>query len=219
MKKPFLFILLYLLVYSGFGQSSSFRLDRTIGIKLSSPRGIHTDRAGNVYVAEKQHVVKLSPYGQVLARIRVQDEISNNTIHGFGVDADGHMYVSVTDQGDIRKFNDTGQLLLKFGSTGQADGQFIRPSDIDVDASGNIYVTDVGNHCIQKFSSSGQFLQRIGSYGGGNGQFTMLRDICLDKDGNIFALGLPLQKLSPTGQFLMRIGGRGLWQWIFHTAL
>jgi tripartite motif-containing protein 71 len=41
--------------------------------------------------------------------------------------------------------------ITKWGSQGEGDGQFDRPSGVAVDSSGNVYVADARNHRIQKF--------------------------------------------------------------------
>lgn len=43
------------------------------------------------------------------------------------------------------------QFILKWGSYGSGDGQFVTPYGVAADSSGNVYVADTGNHRIQKF--------------------------------------------------------------------
>ena len=46
-------------------------------------------------------------------------------------------------------FNTDGELLLKFGSNGEGNGQFNAPTGVAVDTHGNIIVADWGNSRIQ----------------------------------------------------------------------
>lgn len=46
-------------------------------------------------------------------------------------------------------FTPDGELLLKFGSNGEGNGQFNAPTGVAVDDNGNIIVADWGNSRIQ----------------------------------------------------------------------
>lgn len=46
-------------------------------------------------------------------------------------------------------FTPEGELLLKFGSNGEGNGQFNAPTGVAVDINGNIIVADWGNSRIQ----------------------------------------------------------------------
>lgn len=46
-------------------------------------------------------------------------------------------------------FTPEGELVLKFGSNGEGNGQFNAPTGVAVDINGNIIVADWGNSRIQ----------------------------------------------------------------------
>lgn len=46
-------------------------------------------------------------------------------------------------------FTTEGELVLKFGSNGEGNGQFNAPTGVAVDINGNIIVADWGNSRIQ----------------------------------------------------------------------
>ena len=50
---------------------------------------------------------------------------------------------------------------MKFGSPGQGDGEFNRPSGIAVDKEGIIYVTDFKNDRLQIFNADGSFITEL----------------------------------------------------------
>src|SRR3954471_14864529 len=52
--------------------------------------------------------------------------------------------------------------ILKWGTAGSANGQFLTPRGIAVDSSGNVYVADGGNTSAQKFDNNGNFLLKFG---------------------------------------------------------
>lgn len=92
----------------------------------------------------------------------------------------------------IQKFDQTGKLLLGWGTIGSEDGQFAPvqyPGAFTVDREGNIYMVDYGNKRIQKFDSAGHFLAK---WGGQNKYKEELlpdsRAIGVDQAGNLYAL-------------------------------
>ena len=67
------------------------------------------------------------------------------------LDSDGPVYV-VEGLHDVVQILDTrGNLLLAFGRTGAADGEFYLPTSIHIDRDDNIYVADSYNRRIQVF--------------------------------------------------------------------
>lgn len=54
-------------------------------------------------------------------------------------------------------FTPEGELLLKFGSNGEGNGQFNAPTGVAVDVNGNIIVADWGNSRIQVQQGGGVF--------------------------------------------------------------
>ena len=76
--------------------------------------------------------------------------------------------------------------VLKWGTSGTADGQFIGPRGIAVDSGGNVYVAG-GDPRIQKFNSSGTFQFKFGGSGSSNpGQFVSPVGVAVDSAGNIY---------------------------------
>ena len=83
-------------------------------------------------------------------------------------------------------YAETSIFILKFGSYGSGDAQFINPERVAIDSSGNLYVADFGNNRVQKFTSDGFFITKWGSQGSGDGQFINPIGIAVDKSGNIY---------------------------------
>jgi len=61
----------------------------------------------------------------------------------------------------VQKFAPDGRFLLKFGMSGQGDGEFNRPTGVAVDKDGTIYVTDFKNDRLQVFGADGGFLTTL----------------------------------------------------------
>ena len=122
--------------------------------------------------------------------------IADSTVH-----APGTVFVADTGNHRVQVFHPNGTLAFKFGSEGDADGQFKSPAGIDVkyyphDLPSNyrmIAVADTGNHRIQVFHPNGTFAFKFGSEGDADGQFKspddvlflgVLRDIAVADTGN-----------------------------------
>ncbi len=135
--------------------------------KFLRPYGIALDAAGNVWVADggNSRLQKFGPNGNHLATVG-----SHGTADGqfltptwISFDAAGAMYVAETnphpDQPTapdlahqrIQKFNPDGTFALKWGTYGEAGGQFKLPFQVVVDAAGKAYVSDYYNTRVQKF--------------------------------------------------------------------
>lgn len=65
-----------------------------------------------------------------------------------------NVYVTNQGNGRVQKFNNNGQFIAAWGTTGDGTGQFSEPGGVDVDNSGHIYVADTGNNRIWVFVES-----------------------------------------------------------------
>ena len=76
---------------------------------------------------------------------------------------DGNNNVYVADWGNdrIQKFSPQGEFLASYGASGDADGEFQRPSSVAVDAEGYIYVADWGNERVQVLDLEGGFVMKM----------------------------------------------------------
>jgi DNA-binding beta-propeller fold protein YncE len=73
---------------------------------------------------------------------------------------DGNFFVSdgyVNSR--IVKFNEDGERLLEWGSSGTGPGQFALVHSVKVDANRHVYVADRRNGRIQVFDENGEFLE------------------------------------------------------------
>ena len=77
--------------------------------------------------------------------------------------------VADTNNHRIQIFDEKGNFLRAFGSSGNGDGQPNAPHGVVVDQQGNYVIADLKNHRIQIFNSNGQFVRKFGSKGEGNG--------------------------------------------------
>ncbi|XP_074517918.1 tripartite motif-containing protein 2 isoform X1 [Halichoeres trimaculatus] len=81
--------------------------------------------------------------------------------HFAAVNKNNEIIITDFHNHSVKVFTPEGELVLKFGSNGEGNGQFNAPTGVAVDNNGNIIVADWGNSRIQVFDGSGSFLSYI----------------------------------------------------------
>ncbi len=130
----------------------------------------------------------------------------------LAIDSEGSTFVADEWLQRITSFDQAGQCLGQWGTTGSGDGEFNRPSGLAFDRDDNLYLVDSANHRVQKFTRDGRFLGKFGSEGSGAGQFSYPWGIEIDHNGDIFVADWRndrIQKFTAEGRFLMQFGSSG----------
>jgi DNA-binding beta-propeller fold protein YncE len=156
------------------------------------PHGIDVDPDGNVWVTDGvsaantprgtrgHQAIKFSPEGRVLMRLGTPGVAGGGDSH---MNAPGD--VVVADDGSIfvadghangtnnrvLKFAPDGTLLLEWGQTGYAPGEFRTLHAIALDSRGRVFVADRSNNRIQIFDQQGNFLAQWTQFGRPSGIF------------------------------------------------
>lgn len=180
-----------------------------------APRGVATDGAGNVFVADSSNntIRKVTAAGVVTTfagTAGVQGRTDGTGAaarfldpYALTADSGGNLYVADTSNNAIRKINAAGVVTTLAGSAsgaqGSSDGlgsaaQFREPRGIAVDGAGNVYVADYGNHTVRKISAAGLVTTLAGAAGmpgsvDGNGtsaRFRGLAGVAVDGAGNVY---------------------------------
>jgi len=102
--------------------------------------------------------------------------------------------------------------VLKWGTSGTADGQFLTPRGIAVDSTGNVYVAEGNGNRFQKFDGSGNFLMKAGIFGDVPGGFVSPSGIAVDSAGNIYVsdeFTNRVSKFNSSGTYQSSIGPSG----------
>ena len=182
--------------------------------RFANPQGIATDRAGNVYVADRLNnaIRKITPAGSVstLAGTAgtfgsadgIGAEARFNDPRGVATDSLGNVYVADTENGTIRKITPAGLVSTLAGTAntpGSADGigaeaRFHDPQSVATDNAGNVYVTDFSNSTIRKITPAGVVSTLAGTAGsrastdgiGTEARFAAPTGIATDTFGNIY---------------------------------
>ena len=183
--------------------------------QFNEPRGLATDSAGNLYVADSQNhrIQKFTPDGGFITAWGSQGSGQPNLFqspHGIAVDSE-NVYVADRGNNRVQKFDLNGNFVDEWGANGQLAGQFNLPEGVAVDGAGNVYVADSNNRRVQKFTSEGTFLFawgwdvvvggttgaeicrpgdtcKIGAPGTGDSQFTLPADVATDCSDNVYVV-------------------------------
>ena len=199
-------------------------------VPVTDPVDLKLTPDGNLCVLSRstQTIAEYNPAGSL---VRSLAGIGLNP-NGIEVDAWGNVYVAVTGENQVRKFNPTansfqGDMTFngsRIGRTdkaaGTANGEFNAPFDVAITPEEEIAISDSGNHRIQRFTKFGVFLESFGSPGSGPGQFNTPKGLCYD-DGGYLTLrtreitGLPSQFRAVIAAQAALLG----WDWASSKAL
>jgi DNA-binding beta-propeller fold protein YncE len=163
--------------------------------KLGPCSGASIDSRGNVYVIQRKSppILCFDSSGKLLrswGTPLIGRDPNMQGAHGIRVDKDDFVWITDRDRHLVRKFDQTGQLLLTLGtegSSGTGPNQFNRPADVAFGPLNEVYVADgYGNSRVMKFDKSGKFLKTWGEAGSAPGQFNLPHSIAVGTDGRIY---------------------------------
>jgi len=194
--------------YAGNGINQSIDGNLTTS-SFNGPYGMAFDAKGNLYVADRSKIRKISFSGNVTTL--------NGTFSPEDMVADdsGNVYVGDAGNYKVRKIDPLGNVtdVAGNGTLGFLDGngtlaKFYSIQGICWDLDGNIILTDQNNHSIRKITIQGNvstIAGRIGGYQDGNvasAQFNGPHDVKVHHDGTIYVLDHSngcIRKISKNG--------------------
>ncbi len=116
----------------------------------------------------------------------------------------------------IQVFDVDGSFIRKWGSFGQADGQFYFPRGVAVlqkhPTQNLVYVTDSGNNRVQIFTVEGTFVRKWGTKGSCDGQFNYPRGVAVHPTRDLVFIcdeNHRIQAFRSDGTFLYKWGSEG----------
>ena len=207
-----------------------------VNARFSLPSGLAVDGAGNIYVADRYAIRKVSRSGLVTTlagSTNCAGKLDGNGTEArfsdkekwLTVDSAGNVYVADTFNNLIRKISAFGVVTTLAGDieAGNGDGKgaaarFNHPGGITVDESGNLFVSDTRNQTIRKITPAGEVTTVAGNTGvagwadgpAATAQFNQPQGLALDGQGNLYIAdngNQVVRKVSASGQ-VSTIAGR-----------
>jgi serine/threonine-protein kinase len=149
--------------------------------KLENPSGVAIGPDGLIYVVEQGagQVVVFTADGVETGRWgspgKQVGEFNFNPAlpSGIGVDSNGNVYVSDTNNNRVQVFDAKGTFIRQFGQKGSENGDLDAPLGlaVNVQTRGLIYVVDGNNRRVEVYNNFGQYMETIGKSGQAPGQF------------------------------------------------
>jgi len=130
-------------------------------------------------------------------------------VHGISV-VDEKIYAVKNNFDCIAVFNLSGNFVDEFGKTGDKNGEFDGPQNLEIFGD-KIFVVDTGNDRIQIFDLSGNFVDEFGKTGDKNGEFNGPFDLEIfgDKIFVVDAGNDRIQIFDLSGNFVDEFGKTG----------
>src|SRR6266511_4730412 len=177
--------------------------------QFDSPRGIATDSAGNILVADTNNgrIQKFSPSGVFITSIGTSGKGHGHfgEPNGLAVDRFGNIYVAEASNHRVQKFAPDGTFMAEWRGP---DSGFYGPRSVAIDPDCAVYVLDQGRTRIVKLSPDGRVLMTWGSGGNGDGQFADHTSVAVDPTTNKVYVADPInsrvQVFDSDGKFLTK---------------
>ena len=208
-------------ILAGNGQQTFDVADDTaLTARLTAPRGLARDSAGNIYIADSknQAVRKVTPQGALVTlagnasnaelgdgasataselRGTVDVAFANGSGNRYILEQIGNRIRVITPNGNINTYAGIGTPGAPPSPTGKALSQPVNaPQGFAIDSSGALYLADTGNNLIRKITTGWQH-----HYGGGHGRSDLY--------------GRRRTRSRGDGSQSDRSSGRHLWQHIY----
>ena len=152
--------------------------------KVSQPRGVAVDAAGNIYVADfvnnriQKFDPKLNPLLAWGRRGSVPGEFKDPC--GVAVDRAGRVFVADTWNSRIQVFDADGKYLREWNHG------FFGPRGVAVDGKGSVFVVDTGNGRVVRSDADGNKETEWGGRGSAAGQLLEPQGIAVDEKGRVY---------------------------------
>ncbi len=130
---------------------------------------------------EKKTLLQIKK-GTVVGEIKPEEM----RITGVTVDKSGAIWVLDKKKYRVAKLDESGKVVLSFGSEGSGAGQFNNPSAIAVSGSGLVFVADRSNRNVQIFRADGVFLNALN--GENAGKLSSPVSMVFDQHDNLYIL-------------------------------
>lgn len=151
---------------------------------------------GELYAADtfSNLIYRLKTDGTLVGKIG-EGEVRLDGPVALEFDPQGNLFIINQNAGEVLKLDPSGKLLMKVGTKGEQNGQFLRPRGMTLDKDGNIYVTDLTTFHIQKFDKTGKYIRTFGDQHAME-QGWFLRGIDIGPDGRLYVVDGAQQRIQ-----------------------
>ncbi len=178
--------------------------------ELSGPRGVATDRAGNVYIVDSDNNL----VRRVDAATGIITTVAGNGTAGFSgdngpatsamlngpghaaVDSAGNLYIGDVNNNRVRRVDAVSGIITTVAGNGTAgyagdDGPATSaslnfPQGVAVSSTGILYISDYFNYCVREVSPSGVITTAAGNCGNYQNPIYQPVGLAVDAAGNLF---------------------------------
>jgi DNA-binding beta-propeller fold protein YncE len=152
--------------------------------QFNSPKGVAVDPKGNIWVADSGNN-RVEEFDSKREYVR-QFSTGTNPV-GIAVDSKGNVWNDNEDEtGAIEEHNEKGELLQKFATRGEGEGNVLYPKRLAINSSGDVWVADAGNNRVEVFNEKGEYVTTFGGTGSGSEQMKYPTGVALDSNGNVW---------------------------------
>ncbi len=177
------------------------------------PTNIALDDQGNLYVldTDRKSILVFDRNENMTRQLNFAAEMKGGG--GLIYDKAGKRLICADVKGDkVVMLTTEGKVLGSFGTPGDQDGQFNRPSTVAINSKGEIIVGDMMNARIQVFDSNGKFLRKFGTRGDSPGEIQLMKGVAVDSEDHVYVSdgkGNKVEVFSDKGDYLLTFGARG----------
>jgi sugar lactone lactonase YvrE len=186
------------------------------------PRGVAVDAAGNIYVADRAHVRKVTPGGVVTTVFKSEDYYREHGLQSSLPEGGGAFDSVAVDSAGTVYASDYNGRIFKISAAGSAsvlvDG-IREPSGLALDSSGNLYFAQDGQ-AVRKVTPAGVVSTLAGVIGeigavdgsGAAARFSGVNGLAIDSSGNLYAADAAnnvIRKITAAGVVTTVVGKFG----------
>ncbi len=148
--------------------------------RFHNPVDIAVDNEKNIYITSffDGSLVKLDSNGKGVFSIRTSID---SRLYGIDYRA-GKLAVADFKRDRVYIMNRSGEILSRFGVSGNDEAAFHGPEGLCFNNRGELYVVDSGNSRVQKFDDTGKFILQFGKKGEYEGELSRPTDVAVYRD-------------------------------------
>lgn len=211
--------------FAGGGQSEPANGVPAGSVKLTEPRGLVFDSAGNLFIGDGSRILKVSPAGNLSVAVGDNDFYLNMlNAAGMTFDAAGNLYFADAGLNCVRKVNFAAKVADIVAGRCRSSGfsgdgglatqaRLAIPTDVALDSAGNLFIADGAR--IRKVDASTGIITTIAGGGTQSGDdipatsaVLIAHSLVFGPTGELFvASGARVFKLNLTTGRLIRVAG------------